>query len=44
MRPTALEKGYDSGKIHRIIRENPNSYSILLVRTRKLKQISGGYR
>ena len=39
-----LDKGYDSEDIHRLIRDDLNSYSLIPVRTRKRKRISGVYR
>ena len=39
-----LDKGYDSEEIHRLIRDTLNSYSLIPVRTRKRKRISGYYR
>ncbi len=39
-----LDKGYDSEDIHRLIRDDLNAYSLIPVRTRKRKQISGVYR
>jgi hypothetical protein len=39
-----LDKGYDSGEIHKLIRDDLNSYSLIPVRTRKRKRISGFYR
>jgi hypothetical protein len=39
-----LDKGYDSEDIHRLIRDDLNSYSLIPVRTRKRKRISGFYR
>jgi hypothetical protein len=39
-----LDKGYDSEDIHRLIRDDLNSYSLIPVRTRKRKRISGYYR
>ena len=39
-----LDKGYDSEDIHRLIRDNLNANSLIPVRTRKRKRISGVYR
>ncbi len=39
-----LDKGYDSEDIHRLIRGDLNAYSLIPVRTRKRKRISGFYR
>ena len=39
-----LDKGYDSEDIHRLIRDDLNAYSLIPVRTRKRKRISGVYR
>jgi len=39
-----LDKGYDSENIHRLIRDDLNSYSLIPVRDRKRKRISGYYR
>jgi hypothetical protein len=39
-----LDKGYDSEDIHRLIRDDLNSYSLIPVRHRKRKRISGYYR
>jgi hypothetical protein len=39
-----LDKGYDSEDIHKLIREVLNAYSLIPVRTRKRKRISGFYR
>jgi transposase len=39
-----LDKGYDSEDIHRLIRDDLNAYSLIPVRTRKRKLISGVYR
>jgi len=39
-----LDKGYDSEDIHRLIRDDLNSYSLIPVRDRKRKRISGYYR
>jgi len=39
-----LDKGYDSEDIHRLIRDDLNSYSLIPVRNRKRKRISGYYR
>ena len=39
-----LDKGYDSEDIHRLIRDELNAYSLIPVRTRKRKRISGVYR
>ena len=39
-----LDKGYDSEDIHRLIRDDLNAYSLIPVRTRKRKRISGFYR
>jgi len=39
-----LDKGYDSEDIHRLIRNDPNTYSLIPVRTKKRKRISGVYR
>jgi hypothetical protein len=36
-----LDKGYDSEDIHRLIRDKINAYSLIPVRTRKRKWISG---
>ena len=40
----ALYKGYDSEEIHKLIRDDLNSYSLIPIRTRKRKWISGFYR
>jgi hypothetical protein len=42
--PYVLDKGYDSEDIHRLIRDDLNSYSLIPVRDRKRKRISGYYR
>jgi hypothetical protein len=39
-----LDKGYDSEDIHRLIRDTLNSSSLIPVRNRKRKRISGYYR
>ena len=39
-----LDKGYDSEDIHKLIRDDLNSYSLIPVRTRQRKRISGFYR
>lgn len=39
-----LDKGYDSEDIHRLIRDDLNADSLIPVRTRKQKRISGVYR
>jgi hypothetical protein len=39
-----LDEGYDSEDIHRLIRDDLTAYSLIPVRTRKRKQISGYYR
>src|SRR5271169_7178166 len=39
-----MDKGYDSEKIHSIIREEIKADSIIPVRERKRKEISGKYR
>lgn len=39
-----LDKGYDSEDIHKLIRDGLNSYSLIPVRTRQRKRISGFYR
>jgi hypothetical protein len=39
-----MDKGYDSEDIHRLIRDDLNSYSLIPVRTRKRKRISGYYQ
>jgi hypothetical protein len=39
-----LDKGYDSEDIHELIRYDLNSYSLIPVRPKKRKQISGLYR
>ncbi|MGA2912288.1 MAG: IS5 family transposase [Methanoregula sp.] len=39
-----LDKGYDSEDIHRLIRDDLSAYSLIPVRTRKRKRISGYYR
>ena len=39
-----LDKGYDSEDIHRLIRDDLNADSLIPVRTRKRKRISGVYR
>jgi hypothetical protein len=39
-----LDKGYDSEEIHQLIRHDLNSYSLIPIRTRKRKRISGFYR
>ncbi len=39
-----MDKGYDSENIHELIRDSPNSCSLIPVRTRKRKSISGYYR
>ena len=39
-----MDKGYDSGKIHSLIRENIKAESIIPVRERKRKKIRGKYR
>jgi hypothetical protein len=38
-----MDKGYDSEEIHYLIRESLNSCSLILIRTRKRKRISGYY-
>ena len=39
-----MDKGYDSENIHELIRDSLNSHSLIPVRTRKRKRISGYYR
>jgi len=39
-----MDKGYDSESIHELIRDTLNSCSLIPVRTRKRKRISGYYR
>lgn len=39
-----MDKGYDSESIHRLIRDDLQSFSIIPVRTRKRKRIMGEYR
>lgn len=39
-----MDKGYDSGKIHSIIREEIRADSIIPLRKRKRKKIKGKYR
>jgi transposase len=39
-----MDKGYDSEDIHRLIRDELQSYSIIPVKTRKRKKIMGYYR
>ena len=39
-----MDKGYDSENIHELIRDTLNSCSLIPVRTRKRKRISGYYR
>jgi hypothetical protein len=39
-----LDKGYNSEDIHELIQDDLNSYSLIPVRTRKRKRISGFYR
>ncbi|GEM_PF-184996 len=39
-----MDKGYDSESIHELIRDTLHSYSLIPVRTRKRKRISGYYR
>jgi len=39
-----IDKGYDSENIHTLIRDDLNSYSLIPVRTRQRKRISGVYR
>ncbi len=39
-----MDKGYDSEEIHRLIRDTLNSNSLIPIRTRKRKRISGFYR
>jgi hypothetical protein len=39
-----LDKGYDSEDIHKLIRDDLNSYSLIPVKTRQRKRISGYYR
>ena len=39
-----MDKGYDSENIHRLIRDELNSYSVIPVKTRKRKRIMGYYR
>ena len=39
-----MDKGYDSENIHRMIRDDLQSYSIIPVKTRKRKRIMGHYR
>jgi len=39
-----MDKGYDSEKIHELIRDTMHSCSLIPVRTRKRKRISGYYR
>jgi transposase len=39
-----MDKGYDSEKIHHMIRDDFDSYSLIPVKTRKRKRIMGYYR
>jgi len=39
-----MDKGYDSGEIHELIQDTLNSCSLIPVRNRKRKRISGYYR
>jgi hypothetical protein len=39
-----MDKGYDSEEIHELIRDTMHSCSLIPVRTRKRKRISGYYR
>ena len=39
-----MDKGYDSEEIHELIRDTLNSCSLIPVRNRKRKRISGYYR
>ena len=39
-----LDKGYDSEEIHKLIRDDLNAYSLIPLRTRKRKRVSGVYR
>lgn len=39
-----MDKGYDSENIHELIRDTLNSHSLIPVRSRKRKRISGYYR
>jgi len=39
-----MDKCYDSDKIHKLIHVTLNSYSLIPVRNRKRKRISGYYR
>ena len=39
-----MDKGYDSENIHELIRDTLHSWSLIPVRTRKRKRISGYYR
>jgi transposase len=39
-----MDKGYDSEEIHRLIRDTLNSCSLIPIRDRKRKRISGYYR
>jgi hypothetical protein len=39
-----LDKGYDSEELHQLIRDDLNSYSLIPVRPRKRKRISGFYQ
>jgi len=39
-----MDKGYDAEEIHELIRDTLNSYSLIPVRNRKRKRISGYYR
>jgi len=39
-----LDKGYDSEDIHRLIRDDLTAYSLIPLRDRKRKRISGYYR
>ena len=39
-----MDKGYDSEKIHSLIRENIKADSIMPLRVRKRKKIGGKYR
>jgi transposase len=39
-----MDKGYDSEEIHRLIRDTLNSCSLIPIRNRKRKRISGYYR
>jgi transposase len=39
-----MDKGYDSEKIHELIRDTLNSCSLIPIRNRRRKRISGYYR